>query len=55
MVIKVAMLSENANYIRRMSANFNNLYSDKLELYLFTNQDKAMEALSTQKIDVFLE
>ena len=54
MVIKVAMLSENANYIRRMSANFNNLYSDKLELYLFTNQDKAMEALSTQKIDVFL-
>lgn len=54
MVIKVAMLSENANYIKRMSANFNSLFSDKLELYLFTNQDKALEALSTQKIDVFL-
>lgn len=54
MVIKVAMLSENANYIKRMASNFNNLFSDKLEMYLFTNQEHAMEALLTKKIDVFL-
>lgn len=54
MKIKLAMLSEDMNYLKRVSANFNNKFNDKLEIYLFSVLGSAIEILHTKKIDVFL-
>lgn len=54
MKIKLAMLSEDMNYLKRVSANFNNKFNDKLEIYLFSSAQGAIDELLTKKMDVFL-
>lgn len=54
MKIKLAILDKDKSYLTRMVSAFNLKYSDKFELYSFTDQNTALEALNTTKIDVLL-
>lgn len=54
MRIKLALLCEDMDYAKRLTAGFNNNYNDKLEIYLFSNCEKNLEILTKNRIDVFL-
>lgn len=54
MKIKVAVLEKDTMYLNRVVATFNNNFSEKLEVYSFTNEDVALQNLGAAKIDVFL-
>lgn len=54
MKIKLAILYNDRAYLDRLAAVLSARYSEKLALYMFTDQDIAMEALTREKIDVFL-
>lgn len=54
MKIRLAILESDKLYLERISGVFNVKYADKLEVYTFTEEDKALEALVTYRIDVFL-
>lgn len=41
-------------YLNRVVSVFNNKYSDKLEIYSFSNAQKAIECVNNNRIDVFL-
>lgn len=54
MKIKLAILDADKNYLTRMVSSFNLKYSDKFEIYSFTDQATAMSTLGISKIDVLL-
>lgn len=54
MKIKLAILDSDQNYIERMTSAFTGKYSDKLELYSFSNMAGAMETIAAGRIDVFI-
>lgn len=54
MKIKLAILEQNQTYLERLVNNFNTKYTDKFEIYSFTDLNVAMEHLKNAKIDVFL-
>lgn len=54
MRIKLAILEGDTSYLNRIVAVFNTKYSDKLEIYSFTDEEVALATLNTAKIDVLL-
>ena len=54
MRIKVALLDDDKNYLNRLSSVFSNNFSDKLEIYSFSNAEVAVSELEKNKINVFL-
>lgn len=54
MRIKLAILEQDASYLKRIVAAFNNKYSDKFEIYSFTSQEVAISTLTEAKIDVLI-
>jgi MinD-like ATPase involved in chromosome partitioning or flagellar assembly len=54
MKIKLAILEKDQNYLNRFVSSFSTKYSDKFEIYSFTNQDVALSTLESSKIDIFM-
>ena len=54
MKIKIAILERDTSYLTRIVSAFGTKYSDKLEIYSFTDPEVAMSTLSSAKIDVLL-
>jgi len=54
MKIKLAILDKDANYLSRINSVFANKFSDKLEVYSFTEAEKALACLKTSKVNVFI-
>lgn len=54
MKIKIAILDSDKNYLTRMVSAFAARYSDKTEMYSFTDLDAALDCLGEAKIDIFL-
>lgn len=54
MKIKVAILGRDKTYLSRLVLAFNSRYTEKLEMYSFTQEQAALEALTASRIDVFL-
>ncbi len=54
MKIKLAILENDKIYLQRIVASFNMKYSDKLEIYSFTDPEIAISALTNNKIEVLL-
>ena len=54
MKIKVAILDKDINYINRMAAAFSIKYSDKMEIYSFTEYEGVIKVLEDNKIDVLV-
>ena len=54
MKIRLALLESDKNYLDVISQSFESKYSDKLEMYSFTDISIALESLNKYKIDVFL-
>lgn len=54
MKIKLAILENDKNYLNRVATVFGNKYADKLEVYSFTDPQKAIETVENAKIDVLL-
>lgn len=54
MKVKLAILDSDINYLKRLLSVFSTKYSDKLEVYSFTDQERALDALNVEKIDVFI-
>ena len=54
MRIKLAILDQDANYLSRIVSVFTNKFSDKLEVYSFTDLDVAISTLNSSKINVFV-
>ena len=51
MKIKVAILESDIGYLNRIVSVFSTKYSDKLELYSFTEQDFAFASVEKSKIN----
>lgn len=54
MKIRIAILEEDKNYLQRLLAAFETKYEDKIEMYSFTDEALALEAITNTKINVFL-
>lgn len=54
MKIKLAILDSDENYLRRLVSVFNTKFSDRLQVYSFTETEMALNNLRKEKIDVFL-
>lgn len=54
MKIRLAILESDKAYLKRLVSVFNSKYTEKLEIYSFTVEQTAYEALKDCKIDVFL-
>lgn len=54
MKIKLAILERDKNYLMRVVSTFGTKYSEKFEIYSFTDPDVAIGILSSAKIDVLL-
>ncbi len=54
MKIRLAILENDAGYLRRIVPMFNSKYAQELEVYSFTDEKSAIECLTEKKIDVFL-
>ncbi len=54
MKIKLAILEKDQSYLDRIVSAFNAKYTDKFEIYSFTNQAVAMGVLEESRIDVFI-
>lgn len=54
MKIKLAILEKDKSYLSRIVAAFGARYSDKLEIYSFTDYEVALSCLNDAKIDVFI-
>lgn len=54
MKIKLAILEEDKGYLNRIVSVFNTKYSDKFEIYSFTEMDVALQTLEQAKVDVIL-
>lgn len=54
MKIKLAILEKDKSYLNRISSVFNTKYSDRFEVYSFTDMEMAFSVLSSSKIDVLV-
>lgn len=54
MKIKIALLECDKNYLMRIVSTFGTKYSDKFEIYSFTDIDAAFGTLNSARIDVLL-
>ena len=54
MRIKLALLEKDVSYLNRIVAVFNQKYSDKIQVYSFTDLDALYQVLKETKIDVLL-
>ena len=54
MKIKLAILERDKSYLSKIVSVFGTKYSDKFEIYSFTDQDVALNNLKTAKIDVLV-
>lgn len=54
MKIKLAILERDQNYLNRMVEVFGAKYSDKLEIYSFSDPELALSELGPNRIDVFV-
>lgn len=54
MKIKIALLDQDVNYLKRLIMAFNNKYADKLEIHSFTTKENAIESMEKDKIDVLI-
>lgn len=54
MKIKLAILENDSSYLNRITSVFMSKYSDKLEIYSFTDKDVAIKSINDTKINVFL-
>lgn len=54
MKIKIAILERDKSYLTRVVSTFGARYSEKLEIYSFTDQEVALGSLNSAKIDVLL-
>ncbi len=54
MKIKLAILESDQSYLNRIVAAFSTKYSDKFQIYSFTNPDMAFNVLESEKIDVLI-
>lgn len=54
MKIKLAIIDKDRSYLTRMVSSFNLKYSDKFEIYSFTDQTTALDTLNSARIDVLL-
>lgn len=54
MKIRLAILEPDKSYLNRVVSAFNAKYAQKLEIYSFTEEKMALEALRNYHIDVFL-
>ncbi len=54
MKIKLAILEKDQSYLARIVSVFNAKYTDKFEVYSFTDMDYALAYLEDAKIDVFV-
>ena len=54
MKIKIAILDKDEIYLSRLTTVFSNKYSDKFEIYSFSDLDIAMKNIVDTKIDIFI-
>lgn len=54
MKIKLAILEKDTSYLSRFVNVFSTKYSDKIEIYSFTDLEVALSSLNETKIDVFI-
>lgn len=54
MKIKLAILESDVDFLKSYSMALSSRFSDKLEVYTFSNMENAMSALVDSRIDVFL-
>ena len=54
MRIKLAILENDSNYLKRIATVFGTKYADKLEVYSFTDLEAALGILDSARIDVFI-
>jgi hypothetical protein len=54
MKIKLAILESDVGYLNRIVSVFGSKYADKLEIYSFTEKDRALSELQPIRADVFL-
>lgn len=54
MKIRVAILDNDVNYLKRLVGVFSAKYAEQIEAYSFTDLETALSMLSSAKIDVFL-
>lgn len=54
MKIKIAILDLDTEYLKKISKVIENNYSDKMQIFSFTNLDIAIKSIKENKIDVFL-
>ncbi|MGN0488116.1 MAG: chromosome partitioning protein ParA [Ruminococcus sp.] len=54
MKIKLAILEKDQSYLKRIISVFSTKYSEKFEIYSFTDSSVALSTLDIAKIDVFL-
>lgn len=54
MKIKLAILEKDASYLNRFINVFSTKYAEKMEIYSFTDKEVALNALSENRIDVFI-
>ena len=54
MRIKLAILEADQSYLKRIVTVFNTKYSDKFEIYSFTDQNMALSTLESARIDVLV-
>ena len=53
MKIKVGLLDQDTNYLKRMTIALTSRFADKVEVYSFTMPDVAIEEANDRKLDVF--
>lgn len=54
MKIKLVLLEKDLNYLKRVVSAFETKYFDKLEIYSFSNKEKALAKLAEERIDIML-
>lgn len=54
MKIKLAIIEKDENYLNRIISVFNTKFSDKFEIYSFTEMEVAFETLEHTKVDIVL-
>ena len=54
MKIRIAILEQDKNYLQRLLSAFETKYEDKIEMYSFTDEKLALNAVKNNKINVFL-
>lgn len=54
MKIKLAILENDVNYLNRIVSAFSTKYSDKLQIFSFTNIELAITTIQNEKIDILI-